>query len=355
MHTNFDIVLFDISNIAYRSFFTTTELNKNGEDIGMIKTSLLTLQSIIKRHSPKKVVIVFDGKGGSKYKKKIFSEYKGQRSFPAKLNVFPGSQDEQEKKSKDNFLWQLKILFELCSYLPVYNAIRAGFEADELVAYLCQVYFKDNKKLIVSNDKDYHQLMNDKCYIYNLDLRNVIHYEYLKKKWETENTKNLTVIRTMVGDASDNIYGIDGLGVKKIKNYFPELFDSGLVLESIDDFKLYLNKKMDDINGLEKKQSKDKTTIQKIKHLLNEHDGKHTDKKCIDILERNYELMQLFNIEMDASDMQFIDRVMNAKIPFDKNEIDKIVKSNCLEEINNSFTFWETFGREASMRNRVWA
>lgn len=345
MHTDFDVVLFDLSSVFYRSYYANTEVNSKGNDVGAIKTTLLTLQSIVKRHSPKKIVIVADGKGGSRHKKKIFPDYKSQRSFGTKLNLYTGTDEEQGRKSKENFVWQMRVLFNILSLLPMRMVIKEGYEADELVAYISQKYYKNKTKLIVSSDKDFHQLINDNCYIYSLDTKNIVHYEFLEKKWETPNPNNLPMIRAILGDVSDNIYGIYGMKIKSLKKYLPELFLKDKNIETFDTFMEYLQNKKDTIDKIEKKErtTLDKSTLTKVQFLLESEDKKYTELKCKDILKRNFELMQLHDVEIEAGDMIYIGSMLEKKLEVDLSEANKQLKENDIQLNDYYFYFWEKF------------
>ncbi len=99
LNNKFDVVLFDTTNMFYRAYYSNNTLNKNNEDIGAIVGSLSIIQSLVNRYSPSKIVCVFDSKGGSKRKRKLFPNYKQNRGFPTKMNIFPGvSKEDHEKK-----------------------------------------------------------------------------------------------------------------------------------------------------------------------------------------------------------------------------------------------------------------
>lgn len=221
------VLIVDGLNQYMRCFAAFTTMDDNGEHIGGVVGLLMSLALTIRTLKPTRCVIVFDGRGGSQRRREIFKEYKENRKSMTRLNRTYGFNSiEEEKKSQS---WQLKLLVKILEHLPVTMMALDQVEADDIIAYLAELnYSRGNKTIILSTDKDFLQLVNDKTTVYNP----------VKKREYDEQTvldeyfihpKNFLVYRSMDGDKSDGIPGVKGVGVKTLIKHFPRLLGSNLV------------------------------------------------------------------------------------------------------------------------------
>jgi 5'-3' exonuclease len=98
-------------------------------------------------------------------------------------------------------------------------------EADDTIAYAANQYFKDsNKVYIMSTDKDYLQLVNDKINVWSPTKRKLYGCAEILLEYGIS-CENFINYRILSGDESDNIDGIKGSGLKTILRCFPELKD----------------------------------------------------------------------------------------------------------------------------------
>lgn len=308
---SYHTILLDISNLFYKAYYANTVLNKNKEDVGGIIALFSMLHAYIKRYQPTNIVAIFDGKDGSARKRKSHGNYKNQRSFSVKSNVFlKGSKEEQQKTAHKNFTWQLSKVYEMLSMMPIISCIEHSHEADETLAYLATKIgiIKDRKTLIISTDKDYHQLITDTCHIYNF--KETLTKKDLKNIWGTNNGTNILIARCIVGDVSDNIEGIKGYGLKSIQKYAPFLFETNSI-ETIDDFYTSLHHT---INFLEQeKSSANKTLVQHCRELIKESNR--------EVIDRNYDLMQLHDVKMPSDAILRLQNVVNEPLKFEKEKL----------------------------------
>ena len=79
-HYNDNIVIFDGLNTFIRSFGATPSTNEDGDHIGGITGFLFSIGKVVRDFKPCRCIIVFDGRGGSKRRKKIYPDYKANRA-----------------------------------------------------------------------------------------------------------------------------------------------------------------------------------------------------------------------------------------------------------------------------------
>jgi len=217
------ILIVDGLNNYMRAYAANPTMSTNGIHVGGIVGFLKILQKVLREVKPTRVVIAWDGDGGSKKRKLINKDYKFGRK-PIRLNRTHNlCSEEQEKEGR---LRQQLRLIEYFNYMPIKQIIADGIEADDLISWTCQSHAcEDWQKVILSNDKDFFQIL-DECTILirpssdkPLTIRSVID-EY------GIHPTNFALARAMSGDRSDNLKGVKGIGLKTVANKFPFLQES---------------------------------------------------------------------------------------------------------------------------------
>ena len=263
------VLIIDGLNQFIRVFGAVPALNDDGEHCGGVTGFLLSTAATIRRLKPTRVIIVFDGKGGSNRRKSVYKGYKEGRTGLTKLNRLAGYEDlEDQQVSMRN---QFKRLIEYLQILPITMTYIDYVEADDIIAYLANHYFK-KEVTILSSDKDFLQLVNERIQVFTPT----------KKKMYTEKEvvedygvtpQNLIFYRVLMGDKSDNIKGVNGVGIKTIESKMKFLTENKL---SLDTF-------------IEKCSSEcDDKLSEKIKNNL-------------DTINMNYGLMQLADPDISSS------------------------------------------------------
>lgn len=226
---NSRVLIVDGLNTFIRAYAASPTTNINGEHVGGISGFLLSVGHAIKAINPTRVIIVFDGKDGSAKRKKLFPEYKANRTFKIRLNR------AETVDKEDNQREQLMRLVEYIEVLPFTTIVSDGVEADDVIAYVSEDYLKerDSQVFIMSSDKDFMQLVNDRIHIWSPTKKQLF---YTADVYETYNIMpyNFALYRSLLGDDSDNIPGVPGLGAKTIASRFPRLTQSEYM--SVDDF-----------------------------------------------------------------------------------------------------------------------
>lgn len=206
-------------------------MSSHGYQVGGIVGFLKTLHKVINDTHPKAIYVAWES-GGSSRRRSLFSEYKANRK-PEKLNRFYEDDipDTEENKSQ-----QIRTLAKLLKLLPVCQVYVPNCEGDDVIAFLAKRKFAAAKKLIVSSDKDFYQLLDDSIEIYNLHKKMIIKKEDVLKEYKIT-PQNFALAKAFCGDVSDNIPGIDGVGFKTLVKRIP-LFGSerDILIDEVIDY-----------------------------------------------------------------------------------------------------------------------
>jgi len=271
------VLLVDGLNRYMSCFAATPTMNDNGDHIGGITGFLKSLGMTIRRFKPTRVVIVFDGKGGSQYRRGLFKDYKSQRKTMTKLNRTYGFDSLESEHNSQK--WQLITLVEMLRCLPLTVMAPENVEADDALAYLAQeISSRGSKVILMSSDKDFLQLVNEDITVWNPVTEVMYNADRVVEKYGIH-PHNFLLYRAITGDKSDNIPGIDGIKEKTLAKYFPQLRDD--VPRDID----YL------ITEAQRMVEATKKPPVALKTLL---DGK-------DQLELNFKLMRLDDVAMSGA------------------------------------------------------
>jgi DNA polymerase-1 len=226
------ILLIDLKNLFIRHYAANPDMSSQGLQIGGIVGSLKTIRRLISDLSPQRVVIVWEG-GGSTKRRAIYADYKANRKS-TKLNRF---YEDDIPDTEDNKVWQMATLARLLKRLPVTQLYVQDCEGDDVIAYLCRTHFKNNKKIILSNDRDFYQLLDENTNIYSPQSKRIHTLEDVKKEFYGITPRNFALAKALCGDASDNIKGIRGLGFKTLVSRIPLLIaDCDITIDQVLDY-----------------------------------------------------------------------------------------------------------------------
>jgi len=242
------ILIIDGLNAFLRNFTMLNHLNSDGHHIGGLVGFLKSIGYAIRVTDPTKVIVIFDGVGGSNARRNLFPDYKINRNVNRIINysIFQSKEEEQESISN-----QMERLIQYLKCLPVTIISIDGLEADDVIGYLTSKFEKNEettKVTIMSADKDFLQLVSNKVHCYSPTKKKI----YTPKEVLTEygvSSINFLNYKILLGDLSDNIPGINGLGPKKLIKLFPELTGDKVTInniiekaaEKINENKLYLS------------------------------------------------------------------------------------------------------------------
>lgn len=325
------IMVFDGLNTFIRAFGATPSTNEDGDHVGGITGFLFSIGKAIRDFKPSRCIIVFDGRGGSSRRKKIYGDYKANRANKTRLRRhdhqnYTSIEDEQEAMR-----YQFSRLVSYLDNLPVTFIAMDGIEADDTIAYIADMYKDISKKItVVSTDRDFYQLVSDQLQVWS---------PIKKKMYDTQaiidefgvHPNNYVVYRTFTGDVSDNIPGISGIGPKTILKAFPEL--NSEVEFTMEDLK-----------------SKCASKLQ-----LNETRNYEKIAANYEILDKNYQLMNLKLLDISAQTTSVIRGIMQQPIPtLNKMEFQRMfmedkmwaVMKNLPEWLNNTWLSLNAFAMQ---------
>lgn len=230
LHPNSRVLLIDGLNLFLRSFTAVNKYNTLGHHVGGLTGALRSIAAMVKLHNPTKVIIAFDGEKGSQARKYLYREYKANRNKTKITNPKSFSTHEEEHSSKN---MQITRLVDYLKCLPVTMMVFDDLEADDVIAYLAKYIpkeYPDSLTYIVSSDQDYMQLVNDQVFLYS-PIKHILYNEHKVLEEYGVHPLNLNIYKALVGDTSDNLPGVAGVGEKNITVLFEGLkepFHQGL-------------------------------------------------------------------------------------------------------------------------------
>ena len=214
------VLIIDQLNLFFRCYIVNPTLSANGYPIGGLAGVIKSLQKICRETKPDRIIICWDGEGGSKKRKLMNKDYKAGRK-PVRLNRDIRNLSESEERT--NKIWQMQRIVEYFNCMPVAQLIFNGIEADDIIAQIVRApEYKDWQKVIVSSDKDFFQLLDDNTVLYRPIQKQVLNKNNILEQFKIH-PNNFALARAMAGDRSDNLEGIGNAGLKTISKRFPFL------------------------------------------------------------------------------------------------------------------------------------
>ena len=213
------VLIVDGLNLYLRAFAVNGALNDNGVPVGGLTGFLRSLAYAIREVNPTRVIVVYDGVGGSQRRRKIHPEYKTNRKPGKRITRWDAFKNATEEKEAMKI--QFSRLIEYLDFLPINVISIDRIEADDTIAYIAHTLL-DQDVTIMSADQDFLQLVNERITVWSP----------IKKKFYTPRmvmddygvpAHNFLMYKVLMGDKSDNITGVKGLGPKKLPKIVPDL------------------------------------------------------------------------------------------------------------------------------------
>jgi len=134
---------------------------------------------------------------------------------------------------------QIMRLTQYLEVLPVTMVSVENIEADDSMAYICKQLYPDSQCHIMSTDKDFLQLINKNISIWSPTKKKFYFGDTMKQEYNIP-ANNFLIYRTLEGDASDNIPGIRGIGLKTVVKLFPMICEDSdvSIIENEDTIRL---------------------------------------------------------------------------------------------------------------------
>ena len=286
---NDHILIIDGMNTLIRSFSLLKAMNPTGTHVGGMVGFLRSLGFVTRTFDPTRVVVVWDGKGGSGNRKNIDPEYKAQRATSRITHWGLYDTKEQETEALIGQLYRVQDYIEC---LPIQQLGMEKLEADDIIAYLAKRAGEAGKKVtIVSSDKDFFQLIDKNIEVYAPVKKKTFNHSNIVDEIKVL-PENYNIVKALLGDHSDNLPGVKGLGIKTILSEWKSFaYDS---LASLQDVWDHCETQLE--------QDKPKKIFAKIIH--------NWDKVLT-----NFELMDLHKTVLDEKEINFIEETLQDSIP----------------------------------------
>jgi len=270
------MLLIDGHNLLFRMFYgiPSSIMNSDDEDIKAVVGFIASINKLMKKFRTRNIIIVFDSETSTQSRLEEFEEYKQNRI------------DYSQVPDEENPFTQLPHIYKALSYLNVEYYEATICEADDYIASLSDRYRAEFDVVIVSTDKDFLQLVDDKTTVYNPVGKEGTLYtsEKVYEKFLVS-PKQIIDYKILVGDPSDNITGVKGIGKKTAA----KILSSGSIMDILNgDVEIeekWLNK-LHEHKSIIERNRKLITMDRKIE--LNDHEGfavdLNTERRTMDIL-----------------------------------------------------------------------
>ena len=311
------LLLMDGNNVMFRAYYATAAMgnlmrNKNGFPTNMVYGFINIYTKFIK-DGYTHIVVAFD-KGSNTRRHKAYKDYKAGRA-----------------EVDEELFMQIPYIHKFLEANNVHYFLSDEFEADDIISTMHKKYYDEFDEIdVLSNDNDLFQLISDHSFQLYSKQKETVKYS-IESLYQDKGIypRQIPDYKGLIGDNSDNLKGVDGIGPKTAAKLLSE-FDT---LENIYDH-------INDIKGKnQEKLLKDKETAfftKKMATLAPEFEFSESldDFK---VIEPNYELLKDLYTELDFQSL--LKKIPRDKIKIDFNykiidnpfEIDRILKTDEIE------------------------
>ncbi|MFA6078810.1 MAG: DNA polymerase I [Candidatus Omnitrophota bacterium] len=226
--SNKRLFLIDGNSFCYRAYYAIRALsNSKGRPTNAIYGFVTMLNRIIKENEPDMIAVAFDLKGPT-FRHEKFKEYKAHR-----------------KPMPDDLASQIPHIKQVVEAynIPIFEV--QGYEADDVLATIAKSAEKNNiETFIVTGDKDALQLVDDHIKIFSTHKEGLIYDSGKVKEVYGVGPDRMTDIMALMGDATDNIPGVSGIGEKTAVELITEFGTIENLYNNIDKVKSEARKKI---------------------------------------------------------------------------------------------------------------
>ncbi|ABK17299.1 DNA polymerase I [Syntrophobacter fumaroxidans] len=198
--------LVDGSSYIYRAYYAVSRLtNSRGFPTGAVLGFAQMLDKVVREKKPDYICVVFDAPGPT-FRHEMYAPYKATR-----------------QKAPEDMIAQIPYIKDLVRFRGIPQMELPGYEADDLIATLTHwAVEQDIEVVVVSSDKDLHQLIDDPV-VRQWDPQK----DRVFMEWEVEDRYGVPPGRmvdylALVGDSSDNVPGVKGIGDKTARQLLQE-------------------------------------------------------------------------------------------------------------------------------------
>ena len=192
------LFVIDAHGILHRNYHALPPLTSGkGEEVGALYGFVNWLLKFLDTKKPTHLAVCFDSKGPT-FRHEIFKEYKANRP-----------------PTDEKLVSQLKIARDMCAALGLKVIALSGAEADDLMASCAKIATQNGAKtVIITSDKDIYQIVGENIKLWSGSMMdNYRGTDACLKKFGVP-CKNMADYLALVGDSSDNVPGVEGIGSK---------------------------------------------------------------------------------------------------------------------------------------------
>ncbi|TQD40405.1 DNA polymerase I [Haloflavibacter putidus] len=228
------LFLLDAYALIFRGYYALIKnpiINSKGQDTSAIMGFVNSLFDVIKREKPDHLAVCFD-KDGSAERTELFAEYKANRDA-----------------TPDVIKQSIPIIQDILKAMHIPVVELSGLEADDIIGTLAKQAEKENYQVfMVTPDKDFAQLVSENIFMYRpARMGNSIEVwgiPEVQKRFGVEKPEQVIDYLGMMGDASDNIPGLPGVGDKTAKKFIKKYGGMQGLYENIDELKGKMKEKV---------------------------------------------------------------------------------------------------------------
>ncbi|WP_337026468.1 DNA polymerase I [Pantoea eucrina] len=211
------LILVDGSSYLYRAYHAFPPLtNSAGEPTGAMYGVLNMLKSLLMQYQPSHVAVVFDAKGKT-FRDELFEHYKSHRP-----------------PMPDDLRAQIAPLHEMVKAMGLPLLAVSGVEADDVIGTLALEAGKQGRSVLISTgDKDMAQLVTPEITLINTMSNTVLGPEEVEEKYGVPPALIIDFL-AMMGDSSDNIPGVPGVGEKTAQALLQGLGGMHAIYDNLD-------------------------------------------------------------------------------------------------------------------------
>jgi len=228
------LFLLDAYALIFRGYYALIKnprINSKGEDTSAIMGFMNSLFDVIKREQPDHLAVCFD-KGGSSERTELFPAYKANRL-----------------ETPDAIRLAVPYIQEILRAMHIPVVVLEGLEADDIIGTLAkQAEKEDYQVFMVTPDKDFGQLVSENIFMYRpARMGNGIEIwgiPEIQKRFGVERPEQVIDYLGMMGDASDNIPGLPGVGEKTAKKFLADFGSMENLLANTDQLKGKMKEKV---------------------------------------------------------------------------------------------------------------
>nr|WP_072537712.1 DNA polymerase I [Anaerococcus mediterraneensis] len=216
------VMLIDGSSLIFRAFFALPNLtNNDGVMTNGVYGFLTMYKNAFDKYKPDYVLVAFD-RSSKTFRNEHFKDYKANRD-----------------KTPNELSYQFGILKDILDSMGIKHTDLDGFEADDIVGTYAQMaQEKGDKAVLITGDRDYLQLVDDNVVVYltKKGVSDTVEYTVEKIKEEYGiSPKQLIDVKGLMGDKSDNIPGVDGIGEKRALDFIQKYGSIEGLYENLDE------------------------------------------------------------------------------------------------------------------------